>query len=513
MSVSILIAGVLLAAALLSGPAAAPGAATEQAKAAEKKTVQAKPAASRELQPVVTRHKVTIAGKKFSYRATAGQLPVVNDAGETEAQLFFVSYTADGSPAGKRRPLMFALNGGPGAAAVWLHLGTMGPRRVEMLPDGRMPAPPFRLVDNQFSWLDRADLVFIDPVGTGYSRASKPELTQKFTAVRHDVEVVGKFIRLYLARYGGWDRPLFLVGESYGAFRAAGLSEYLVEHGIALNGLILVSAIMNLQTTSFDQGNDLPYMLFLPSYAATAWYHGRLAPGLQADLEKTLMAAEEWAATGYLTALARGDRLSEEERRGVAEKLASFTGLDREYIDNRNLRIDSKTFVRELLRERREMVGYMDSRFTAANVDPAAPSGFDATVAVIRPPYTAMINHYLRTELGYRSDLEYFVLGGGIGRWDWEAKNSYADTSENLRNTFAKNPHMKLFVASGWFDLATPHFATRYTLDHLGLTPALRQKITTRYYRAGHMMYLEKESLESLKRDVAEFIDAIVSDK
>jgi carboxypeptidase C (cathepsin A) len=459
-----------------------------------------------QVSPVVTRHKVIVGGKEISYTATAGMLPVLNDAGETEAQLFYVAYTADNPTSGTRRPLLFAFNGGPGAASVWLHLGAVGPRRVQMLPDGRMPPPPFKLVDNQFSWLDQADLVFIDPVGTGYSRAAKPELTQKFAAVRGDIDALGRFIRLYLSRNQRFSSPLFLAGESYGTFRAAGLSDYLIEHGIALNGIILVSSVMNMQTITFDQGNDLPYELFLPSYTATAWYHRKLAPPLQADLDKTLAAAEHWAETEYLTALGKGDRLTPEERREVVEKLAQFTGLDRAFIDSRNLRIDSRSFVRNLLREERDMVGYMDSRFTAADLDPAAHGTFDPTVAVIRPPYTATFNEYVRGELGFRSDLEYFTLGGGIGHWDWEAKNSYADTSENLRAAMAKNPYMKLFVASGCFDLATPHFASDYTLNHLGLTPVLRGNITIRRYRAGHMMYLDSAALGQLKRDVAEFI-------
>jgi len=302
---------------------------------------------------------------------------------------------------------------------------------------------------------------------------------------------------------------MFLVGESYGTFRAAGLSEYLVDHGIALNGIILVSSIMNLQTTSFDNGNDLPYVLFLPSYAATAWYHKKLVP--RTDLDKTLKAAEVWAATDYSTALGKGDRLSTEEREAVVGKLAGFTGLDRAFIDNRNLRIDKRSFVSELLRKERQLVGFMDSRFTAANLDPAVPSGFDPTIATVRPPFTATFNDYVRVELGFQSDLEYFTLGGGTGHWDWEAKNSYADTSDNLRNTFAKNPYMKLFVASGCFDLATPYFATEYTLAHLGLTPTLREKITTRRYQAGHMMYLDGDSIAQLKRDVAEFISSALA--
>jgi len=488
-------------------PAVQAQTATAGSKVQERDGEPAKPAAQT-AKTAVTRHTISIGGKEISYTASAGLLPITGDTGETEAELFSVTYAADGPQGGKHRPLLFIFNGGPGAASVWLHLGAIGPRRVEMLPDGNMPAPPFRLKDNASSWLDLADLVFVDPVGTGYSRAARPELTKNFATVRGDIESLGKFIRLYLTRNERWSSPIFLVGESYGTFRCAGLSEHLVEHGVALNGIILVSSILNLQTTSFDNGNDLPYQLFLPSYTATAWYHKKLAPELQADLDRTLSAAETWASTDYQAALNKGDRLSAEERQAVVAQLSRFTGLSPSFVDNRNLRVDSRGFVRELLRDRGRMVGYMDSRFSAANLDPSAPSGFDPTVTTIRPPFTAAFNSYAREELGFQSDLEYFTLGGGIGHWDWEAKNGYADTSDNLRNTFAKNPYMKLFVASGCFDLATPHFATEYTLAHLGLTPALRRNITTRRYRSGHMMYLESESLAQLKRDVAEFVAA-----
>lgn len=459
--------------------------------------------------PVVSRHEVTVRGKVISYTATAGQLPVVNNAGETEAHIFFIAYTVNNSVPGNQRPLLFVFNGGPGAASVWLHMGAAGPRRVQMLADGRMPQPPFRVIDNEFTWLDKADLVFVDPVGTGYSRAVKPELAKKFASVQGDIDSVGRFIRLYLSQYERWNSPLFLVGESYGTFRAAGLSEYLVEHGIALNGIIMISPIMNLQTTSFDNGNDLPYVLSLPSYAATAWYHKM--PASQSDLDKTLKEAEVWAATDYSLALAKGDRLSPVQRETIAGKLAGFTGLDKALINNVNLRVDRRIFARELLRKQRQLVGFMDTRFTAPNLDPAAPYGFDPTVAIIRPPFTAIINDYVRGELGFQSDLEYFTLGGGIENWDWEAKNSYADTSDNLRNTFAKNPYMKLFIASGFFDLATPYFAAEYTLAHLGLTPALRENITTRQYLAGHMMYLDAASISKLKRDVDEFISSALA--
>ena len=458
----------------------------------------------------VTRHRALIGGKEIAYTATAGELPVLNDAGETEAEIFYIAYNAENPDPKKGRPLLFIFNGGPGAASIWLHLGAIGPKRVQMLPDGNMPAPPFRLIDNAYSWLDQADLVFVDPVGTGYSRAARPELAKNFTSVSGDIDSLGRFIRLYLTHSGRWGSPLFLVGESYGTFRSAGLSEFLIGHGIALNGMIFISSILNLQTTSFDSGNDLPYQLFLPSYTATAWYHKKLAPDLQADLDRTLSAAEEWAATEYLAALNKGDGLGAAERRRVVEKLARFTGLGTAFVDSRNLRIDSRGFVRELLRDQGKMVGVMDSRFSAPALEPAASSGFDPTITTIRPPFTATFNRYVREELGYRSDLEYFTLGGGIGHWDWETKNGYADTGDNLRNTLAMNPYMKLLIASGCFDLATPHFATEYTVSHLGLTPALRKNITMRRYRSGHMIFLESKALAQLKLDVAEFITAAI---
>jgi carboxypeptidase C (cathepsin A) len=452
----------------------------------------------------VTRHQVRIGAKLIGYTATAGELPLVNDAGETEANIFYVAYTRDNPDSSRRRPLLFMFNGGPGASSIWLHLGAIGPKRVEMLPDGNMPQPPFHLVDNAYSWLDVADLVFVDPVGTGYSRAAKPEQTKNFTTVRGDIDSLARFVRLYLARSERWSSPIFLVGESYGTFRCAGISEYLVEHGVALNGIVLISSILNLQTTSFDNGNDLPYQLFLPSYTATAWYHKKLAPELQGDLDRTLRESETWAAGEYQSALNKGDRLTPEERRAVVQKLARLTGLGEAFVDNHNLRVDNRAFTKELLRDRGEMVGFMDSRFKAPNLDPS--SGFDPTVTTIRPPFTSTFNSYVREELGYRTDLEYFTLGGGIGHWDWETKNGYADTSDNLRNTLAKNRYMKVLVASAYFDLATPHFATEYTFAHLGLPPKLRKNITMRYYRSGHMMYLERDSLAQLKLDVSQFL-------
>ena len=463
--------------------------------------------ASTDSAPVVTRHELRLGGRTLRYTVTTGVMPLKNAAGETEARIFYMAYTLDGAGDRSRRPLMFSFNGGPGSSSVWLHLGALGPRRVHMTEEGFMPAPPFRLVDNEQTWLDFTDLVFIDPVGTGYSRAAKPELGVKYFGLQGDIASVGEFIRLYLARNERWASPLFLVGESYGTTRAAGLSGYLVERGIAFNGILLVSTILNFQTARFGKGNDLPYVLFLPTYTAIAWYHKKLPADLQGDLRKTLQEVERWAANEYTVALAKGDSLTAAERQEVIDRLARYTGLDRKFIDNSELRIEIQRFDKELLRDQKRTVGRLDGRFKG--IDDLAVTerpDFDPSMAAIRPPYTATFNDYVRRELGFKSDLEYYILGGGVGRWDFGSDNSYADTSEALRSAFAKNPHMKLFVASGYYDLATPYFAAEYTLRHMGLDPSLRGSVTTAYYEAGHMMYIEQNSLAQFKRDAASFV-------
>jgi carboxypeptidase C (cathepsin A) len=459
--------------------------------------------------PVVTRHSIQSGGRALRYTVTTGVMPLKSAAGETEARIFYMAYTLDGAGPKRERPLMFSFNGGPGSSSVWLHLGALGPRRVEMSDEGFMPAPPFRLVDNAETWLDATDLVFIDPVGTGYSRAARPELAQRYFGLQGDIQSVGEFIRLYLTRNERWSSPLFLVGESYGTTRAAGLAGYLVDRGVAFNGVLLVSSILNFQTARFARGNDLPYVLFLPTYTATAWYHKRLPADLQQNLRRTLEEVERWAATDYAAALARGDRLTAAERQQVIDRLARYTGLRKEWIDQSDLRIEIQRFDKELLRAERRTVGRLDSRFKGIDSSAAAETPeFDPSMAAIRPPYTAAFNDYVRAELGFRSDLEYFILGGGIGRWDYGSDNSYADTSAALRSAFAKNPFMKLFVASGYYDLATPYFATEYTLAHMGLDPSMRANVTTHYYESGHMMYIERRSLAELKRDAAAFIRA-----
>lgn len=454
-------------------------------------------------EPVTTEHSIEIDGEKIEYTVTAGMLPIRNETGsEVEAQIFFVAYT---KKTDQPRPLMFSFNGGPGSSSVWLHLGAVGPKRVEMLEDGGLPPAPYKLSDNPFTWFTECDLVFIDPVGTGYSRPKDKELGKKFWGVKGDIESVGEFIRMYLSRYDRWASPLFLVGESYGTTRAAGLSNHLLERGIAFNGILLVSSILNFLTARWFKGNDLPSILFLPTYAATAWYHGKVR---NRSMPKLLRDVEAFAMGEYSQALAKGDNLPSKERKAIIAKLAQFTGLSPKYIEQTNLRIEIHAFCKELLRDEGRTVGRLDSRFKG--IDPrliAERPEFDPSMTAIRPPYTAMFNDYVGRVLGYKTDAPYLIMGGMFEQWDWgSAAEGTPDVSETLRKAFARNSHMKLFVASGYFDLATPYFATKHTIAHMGLDPTVRANITMAEYEAGHMMYIHADSLRKLKADVTDFI-------
>lgn len=500
--------GIVPVAALGLAAMASPAAEDEQAPAAaEKPPVPPKPEPEPETPPVVRKHKVRVGDKTLQYYTTVGMMPLKNEKGETEAKLFFTAYTLDSEEGDKERPLMFSFNGGPGSSSVWLHLGGLGPRRVEMLDDGAMPPPPYKLVENEFTWLEETDLVFVDPVDTGYSRATTPELAKGFCGVEKDLEAVGEFIRLYLTRYGRWASPLFMVGESYGTFRAAGLAGHLIEKGIAFNGIVLVSSILNMQTARFGEGNDLPYVLFLPTYAATAWRHKKVAPDLQGKLlPDFLKEVEAWAEGAYASALAKGSRLEAAERNAVADRLVRYTGLSKRYVEQANLRIHIHRFCKELLRDEGLTVGRLDSRYTGYDGDGVAETGdFDPSMTAIRPPYTAMLNDYIRGDLGFESDLEYHILRSLD--WNWgSAGQGHPQTSAALSAAFQKNPYLHLFIASGYYDLATPYFATKYTLDHMALDAATRANVHGEEYPVGHMVYLEKETLTKLQADVTGFI-------
>lgn len=521
------IVALLLACLGLAGVGLAPGLAaqehpaqSEEAKAAEEKKPTPPPP---EEVLSATEHTVEIEGVAVRYRATAGNLLLKEEDGTPKASLFFVAYERLGEGAEDdgtqdtvakrdpaRRPVTFSFNGGPGSSSVWLHLGVLGPRRVDMGPEGWSPPPPYHLIDNAHSLLDVTDLVFIDPVTTGFSRAVPGEDDKEYHGIQEDIESVGEFIRLWTARFERWASPKFLAGESYGTTRAAGLSNYLQErHGMYLNGLILVSSILDFQTARFDVGNDLPYLLFLPTYAATAHFHQRLASDLQQlPLADFLDQVEAFALGDYAAALMQGSRLSEPERDRVAARLASFTGLSEEFVRDVHLRPQIFRFVKELRRDEGKTVGRLDSRFIGVDRDRAGERfEYDPSYAAIQGPYTALLNDYLRRELGYESDLPYEILTGRVRPWSFaEFENRYVNVAEDLRQAMARNPHLRVFVANGYYDLATPYFATEYTFDHLAYEPGFTERVEMGYYEAGHMMYIREASLVELKGDLAGFV-------
>ncbi|HEU4740195.1 MAG TPA: peptidase S10 [Meiothermus sp.] len=468
----------------------------------------------------VTQHRVTIGGQEIGYTVTCGTLVLKEEAekdgaaeGEKpKASVFFVAYTKDDVADRSTRPLTFSFNGGPGSSSVWLHLGLLGPKRVLMDEIGHPPPPPYRLVENQYSLLDVTDLVFIDPVGTGYSRMVQGEKTKEYHGFRRDIESVGEFIRLYTSRSMRWTSPKFLIGESYGTTRAAGLSGYLQErHGMFLNGIMLISSILEFSTARFGPGNDLPYILFLPTYTATAWYHRQLPDDLQQKpLREVLNEVETFALGEYASALMKGAKLSENEAKGIVRKLSRYTGLSREYIVRTQLRISIYRFVKELLREEGRTVGRLDSRFKGIDRDDAGEQfEFDPSYAAIQGPYTATLNQYVREELKFESDLPYEILSSLYQSWSYkEFENSYVNVAETLRKAISMNPYLKVFVGNGYYDLATPYFATEYTFNHLGLDPTLHDNISMAYYEAGHMMYVHLESLRQMKEDLTRFIRA-----
>ena len=471
---------------------------------------------------VVTRHSTRIGEVDLKYSVTAGTIVLreeaekdgVSEGEKAKAELFFIAYTRDEPRRHPERPLTFSFNGGPGSSSVWLHLGLLGPKRVQMDEIGNPTPPPYRLVPNEYSLLDQTDLVFIDPVSTGYSRPVAGEKAKDFHELKKDVASVGDFIRLYTSRYGRWGSPKFLIGESYGTTRAAGLSSYLQErHGMNLNGIMLVSSILDFQTARFEAGNDLPYLLFLPTYTAAAHYHRRLGKRLQGKpLREVLDEAEAFALGPYASALLKGSSLDEAEKKRVVGKLAAFTGLSESYVLSSNLRIEIHRFCKELLRSERRTVGRLDARFSGRDRDSAGerPS-YDPSYATIQGPYTATFNDYVRGELGFETDRSYEILTGLYQNWRWnESENKYVNVAENLRQAMSQNPHLKVHVASGYFDLATPYFATEYTVSHLGLEPELTGNLSLSYYEAGHMMYVQLESLKKLKRELSAFMKSAV---
>lgn len=454
----------------------------------------------------VTVHRTHLGGRALAYTATAGTVHLKMGQEEPQAALFYVAYTVDSDEA--ERPVTFTFNGGPGSSAVWLHLGTFGPRRVEM-PDPHLPPPPpYSLVDNADGLLDATDLVFIDPIGTGFSRAVGEGEDKAFHGVKEDVDSVAEFIQAWLQRTGRWNAPRYLAGESYGTTRAAALAQALQEKGLMLNGLILVSPALSFQTFVFEPGNDLPYLTFLPSYAATAWYHDRL-PKRPPALEPFLAEVRRFTEDSYAPALMRGSSITAPEADRMARALYRYTGIPVETWRTTDLRVADMHFSKLLLGRPGWTVGRLDSRFLGPDTAPLAhKSERDASYDGPAGPYTALINHYIRRTLGFDPPEPYRVFSMEVNEgWKWNTGKyaGHPDVTDALRKAMTTNPHLRVLVANGYYDLATPFYATEYSLAHLGLDASLRGNVQVFSYEGGHMMYLHAPSRAKLRADLVPF--------
>lgn len=460
-------------------------------------------------QPSVTQHKAVIDGQEIAYTATARQMLLEEDGVKDKAHMFFIAYTKDGVENVSERPITFCFNGGPGSSSVWLHLGAFGPKRVRLPEDASRVRPPRQVEENPFSLLDETDLVFIDPVSTGYSRPVEGENKKQFHGYEEDLRSVGQFIHDYVSEYGRWSSPKFLIGESYGGLRAAGLSGTLQgRYNMYLNGIVLVSAVVDFQTLSFRSENDVAFASFLPTYAATAWYHKALSDDLQdKPVEEVAEAARVFARDVYHPALIRGDGLPADQRAAIVGQMARLTGLSEDYLRQAKLRVPGWMFQKELLRDERLVVGRFDSRYTGYDRNSAgARAEHDPSGAAAFGPFTSAMNDYLRSDLEYEDDRVYEILTGNVQPWNYDRfKNRYVNASETLRRAMTNNPYLKVFAACGYYDLATPYYAMEFTRDHLELPPELQSNFSTGYYEGGHMMYIHEPSLKKLRSDLLKF--------
>ncbi|HEX5388067.1 MAG TPA: hypothetical protein VFW66_15305 [Gemmatimonadales bacterium] len=473
------------------------------------------PAAPPRAEQWVTKHSIVIGGKTVPYTATAGTLLLRDDHGDTVASIGYTAYTRQDTKDPTTRPITFAYNGGPGSASLWLHMGALGPRRVVAADAEATPPAPYRVVDNAYSIIDRTDLVMIDPVGTGISHAVGKKKNKDFWGVDPDIESVSGFIKEYVTENGRWNSPKYLLGESYGTTRSAGIVDYLqTRDGMAFNGVTLVSVALDLEAIFSWPGNDRPYPLFVPTFAATSWYH-HVLPSAPKDVRQLMADARAWALGPYAAALLQGDALSGAARDSIAERLHQFTGLSVDYIKKANLRVTEPEYTQELLREHRETVGRLDSRFTGVTFDPLAQNAeYDPQAAAITAAYTAAFLDYYHRELNVPTDRDYVVTASVFRDWDWKHRlpdgqfQPMVNTGPDLAHALGYNPNLRVLVLNGLYDLATPPLATEYMMAHLGLAPSLQSHISMKYFEAGHMMYLNEGSLKQLKADEAAFIDA-----
>ncbi len=471
-------------------------------------------------EPVVTEHRIVVGGRTLAYRATVGYLTLPTEDGKPRAHVFHIAYTLlaeDGSlPAPGTRPVTFAFNGGPGSSSVWLHMGALGPVRVGGLdPEGMPLPPPFACRDNPHTWLPFTDLVFIDPVSTGYSRAAEGQSPSQFHGLEEDLRAVGEFIRLWTTRNDRWGSAKYLVGESYGTTRAAGLSLLLLnDHGMALNGIVLVSPVLDFGSIRFHEGNDRPFVGLFPSYALTAGHHRQLPDEAQArfdaDFDAFRAEAEAFASGPLARALAAGDRIAPETRREAIAAYARLTGLPEEFIDRADLRVTLDAFAKRLMLDEQRTVGRLDSRYVGIDADQVRASyENDPSMSAIVPPYTACLNQHIRSTLGYKSDLPYEILTGRVHPWSYQGEqNRYANVATRLRDAMHRSTSLRVLVACGYYDLATPYFAAESVAAQMGLDPSVRPNMSFTYYKSGHMMYVRDVDLEKLTEDARAFYQA-----
>ena len=459
-------------------------------------------------EPVVRHASVVIDGQEIDYKVTAAKLQLKTDDGKARAGIFHISYERTGIKNAAQRPVLFAFNGGPGSSAVWLHLGALGPRLVPTSPDGTEPLePPHRVIANPHSILDVADLVFIDPVSTGYSRTEKDTKASEFHSLDGDIESVGDFIRRWITEHGRWGSPKYLLGESYGGVRAAGLAHHLQSrYGMNLNGVVLLSSLLDFRTLRAGEADDLGQLVYLPTFTAVAHHHGRI----RGDRDKLLKQAQDYAQGEYASLLLRGTELDDATRRRAAKRLSELTGISPSIWLETDLRLDSSRFRKELLRRDGKVLGRFDARVAwPASSKDSDYAGYDPSYSIAHGAFSTAMLDYLTGELGWNEDSPYEILSGKVRPWRWGSENGYVNLSGRLSSAMRHNPSLRVLVLCGHTDLATPSGNIEYSFRHMFSIPKeRRESITFAYYEAGHMFYLNEPDLAKLRRDLVRFVQA-----
>jgi len=466
----------------------------------------------------VTQHHLSVGGKGFDYTATAGTLVIRDDDDKPIANFGYIAYTRRDAKEPGQRPVMFAFNGGPGSSSLWLHMGVLGPRRVVVADPGPTAPAPYKTVENEFGVLDKTDLVMIDPVGTGLSRAVCDKKDEDFWGVDPDIDSVSRFIAQYVSDNNRWTSPKYLLGESYGTTRSAAIVDWLrSRRSLSFNGLILVSVATDIEAIFAElPGNDRPYAAYLPAYAAVGWYH-HMVSGQPAQLEPFLAEVRKYAAGPFTAALLKGDALSDEERDAVAEQVHKYTGLSADYVKAANLRISENMFAHELLKGQRKTVGRLDGRFAGPTQDPLQKyADYDPQSAAISAAFTAAFQDYYHSDLKFGQGRTYRATNFDIGdKWKWThrlidapGEQPIVNTGLDLAQALTQDANLKVLVLNGYYDLATPFSATEYMMAHLGAPPGTSSRIQMKYYEGGHMMYVNPPSMKKMKSDLDAFIDS-----